>query len=348
MMKATETGSMSHARHQYVERYTGRICTERLHGDRCVRALYRSALETPSRLLSIASSSRFSSALSFLNYDAFISARAAGMMGFIRDSGIDLSECVESPKNLDTPRRLFERKIRYWERRPLPRDPRAAACPADARVLVGSLIEASRLFIKGKFFEYDELLGFDRRDWLEAFDGGDFAIFRLTPEKYHYVHSPVAGRVSDFYEIEGRFHSCNPTAVISLVTPHSKNRRSITIIDTDVPGGTRVGNVAVVEIAALMVGRIVQCYSEERYETPRGMAKGMFLKRGQPKSLFQPGGSTVAVLFQRDRVDFASDLLSNMYLSAVESRFSKGFGRPLVETDVLVRSLLCVAREEVS
>jgi hypothetical protein len=32
--------------------------------------------------------------------------------------------------------------------------------------------------------------------WLPAFDRGDFAIFRLTPDKYHYNHVPVSGEVA--------------------------------------------------------------------------------------------------------------------------------------------------------
>jgi phosphatidylserine decarboxylase len=51
--------------------------------------------------------------------------------------------------------------------------------------------------LEERFFAYEELLGIDERGWLHVFAGGDFAIFRLTPEKYHYNHTPVAGRVED-------------------------------------------------------------------------------------------------------------------------------------------------------
>ena len=66
-----------------------------------------------------------------------------------------------------------------------------------------------------KFFTFEELLSRDKGEWLRAFEGGDFAVFRLTPEKYHYNHTPVAGRVVDFYAIDGAYHSCNPGAVMT-------------------------------------------------------------------------------------------------------------------------------------
>ena len=65
--------------------------------------------------------------------------------------------------------------------------------------MVGSLLETSGLFIKGKFFEFPELLGGKGSRWTRRFVEGDFAVFRLTPEKYHYTHVPAAGEVADFY-----------------------------------------------------------------------------------------------------------------------------------------------------
>ncbi|HEX9078268.1 MAG TPA: phosphatidylserine decarboxylase, partial [Desulfuromonadaceae bacterium] len=200
-------------------------------------------------------------------------------------------------------------------------------------------------FLKEKFFSFEELLGRDRQQWREAFRGGDFAVFRLTPDKYHYNHTPVAGKVVDFYAMEGDYHSCNPSAVVAIATPFSKNKRVVTVIDTDVAGGTGVGLVAMVEVVALMIGDIVQAYSPEGYDAPRPVERGMFLEKGRPKSLYRPGSSTDILIFQQGRVRFAADLLENQRRTDVASRFTKGFGRPLVETDVRVRSLIGTAIE---
>ena len=218
-------------------------------------------------------------------------------------------------------------------------------CPADSRVMVGSLRETSRLFIKGMFFEFPELLGGKGSRWTRHFSEGDFAVFRLTPEKYHYTHVPASGCVADFYAVQGRYHSCNPNAAVQLLTPYSKNRRVVTVLDTDCEGATKIGYVAMIEVVALMVGQIEQRYSEERYDSPLPVEKGMILRKGAPKALFRPGSSTIVLLFQPDRIRFAHDLVRNQQKTGVRSRYSAGFGQPVVETDVMVRSLLAYPME---
>lgn len=262
------------------------------------------------------------------------------MRRFLKTCAINLDECLESSDQLDSARKVFERRIRYWQCRPMIADPWTIVCPADSRVLLGSLKNASTLFIKGKFFEYEEFIGVDNGHWLKAFRDADFVICRLTPDKYHYNHTPVAGVVVDIYDSEGTYHSCNPGAAMTLASPHSKNKRVVTVIDTDVTGGTRVGLVAMVEVIALMIGDVQQCYSQSEYRNPKAVERGMFLERGCPKSLFRPGSSTTVLLFQERRVEFAADLICNMQRPDVESRYSQGLGKSLVETDVKVRSVI--------
>lgn len=325
-------------RHQYVERETGRVRTETIFADRLVRTLYSAGRESAPVLFRALTGRRASRLLGYLNYDSRLGLWISGGNGFLEKLGVNLGECVDDPAALDTVRKVFERRIRYWECRPMPLDPRVVVSPADARVLVGSLCDTSALFLKEKFFEFEELIGTDRRRWLRAFEGGDWAVFRITPEKYHYNHTPVSGRVVDHYEITGAYHSCNPSAVIALATPYSKNRRVVTVIDTDVSGGTGVGYVAVIEVVALMIGDIEQRCSDVRYRGPRPVERDMFLCRGAPKSLYRPGSSTDVLLFQRGRVCFDADLLRNRADARAASRYSRGFRVPLVETEVRVRS----------
>jgi len=329
--------------HQYIERDSGKICTERLYADRAVKFLYSNAMENAPMLFRALISAWGSSLLGYINYNTIPGAKVSWKKGSLHSVGINLDECVDSPDNLNTIKKVFERKIRYWECRPMPEEPCTIISPSDSRVIVGSFCETSSLFLKGKFFDYEELLGRNKREWLRAFLDGKFAVFRLTPEKYHYNHTPVAGKVVDFYELDGNYHACNPGAVVAIVTPYSKNKRVITVIDTDVPGGAKAGLVAMIEIVALMIGKIVQCYSEERYDLPQQMRTGMFLKKGLPKSLYRPGSSTTVLIFQKERVRFAEDLIRNMSRQGVESRFSRGFGISLAETDVRVRSSIASA-----
>jgi len=332
--------------HQYVERKTGMIRTEKLYGNRAVQFLYSQVRERSPWLFRRMTSALVSDVLSYINYYGILANKMKDYYDLQAALQLSADECVDPPEKLDTLQKVFERKIRYWHCRPTPNDPQAIVSPADSRMLFGSLAETSSLFIKGKFFDYQEILGPEKKTWLAAFHNGDFAIFRLTPEKYHYNHTPVAGKVLDFYPIAGSYHACNPNAVISVVTPYSKNKRVVTIIDTDVPGGTQAGLVAMIEVVAMMVGDIVQCYSEKEYENPVPVGTGIFLKRGLPKSLFRPGSSTVVLIFQKNRVRFADDIAANLHNPDAQSIFSQGFGKALVETEVSVRSLIGTAYRE--
>jgi phosphatidylserine decarboxylase len=329
--------------HQYIERDSGEIRSEKLFGDRLIKLLYNGVRENAPFLFRLLTSARASSLLGYINFDAPLAGGFSGNRRFLAECGVDLDECVDPPEFFNTPRKVFERRIRYWEKRPMADDPATVVSPADSRVLIGSFRDCSLLFLKEKFFDLEELFG-PRREWLRAFAGGDFAVFRLTPDKYHYNHSPVSGRVIEIFEVAGEYHSCNPGAVVQVVTPYSKNKRVVTIIDTDLPGGSGVGLVAMVEVVALMIGEIEQCYSDERYDSPRQVTPGLFMKKGQPKSLYRPGSSTDVLIFQSGQISFAEDLVRNMNAVGAESRFSQGFSRPLVETDVIVRSLIATSR----
>ena len=325
-------------KHQYIERNTRQVSTEKLYGNSAVQFLYSDIREHSPWLFRRLTSARVSDFLSYINYYGILANRMKDHLNLQSALNINSEEFVDPPEKLDSLKKIFERKIRYWQCRPMPNDPLAIVSPADSRMLCGSFAETSSLFIKGKFFDYEEMLGQNKKTWLKTFQNGDFAIFRLTPEKYHYNHTPVAGKVIDCYSISGSYHSCNPNAVVSVVTPYSKNKRIVTIIDTDVEGGTQAGIVAMIEVVALMIGDIVQCYSENEYDKPMSVGTGLFIMKGMPKSLFRPGSSTVVLIFQKDRVRFADDITANMFYPQTESIFSQGFGKSLVETDVRVRS----------
>ncbi len=330
--------------HQFVDRRTGRIQDERLYYDRLVAFFYDVGREWSPFLFKAVTSPRSTALLGYLNYDWQLGCKILGTQRFVKHLGINLSECTEPEAYYDTPRKVFERTIRYWECRPMDEHRPVVVSPADGRLLIGSFARTSLLFLKEKFFAFEELLGREKTSWLEAFESGDFMILRLTPDKYHYNHCPVSGVVVDHYIIDGACHSCNPSAIISLGTTYSKNRRVVTIIDTDVEGGTGIGLVAMIEIVALMIGEIVQCYSEARYDNPLPVTPGLFVKKGQPKSLYRPGSSTDVLIFQTGRIRPCQDLLDNMERRDVQSRFSEGFGKRLVETDVQVRSTIAHAR----
>ncbi|WP_456385071.1 phosphatidylserine decarboxylase [Desulfolithobacter sp.] len=323
--------------HQYIERDSGRVVTEVLIGDRTVRLLYNPVREHAPSLFKALTSARMSSLLGWLHFDSGLDRKHSKGATLLARMGVNPDECLDPPDLLDTPRKVFERQIRYWQVRPMAQDPLTVVSPADARVLIGSLASTPELFIKEKFFSVAELLG---SKWDSTFHNGNFAVFRLTPDKYHYNHLPVSGRVVDIYELDGAYHSCNPAAQVVLASVHAKNKRVVTIIDTDVENGTGVGLVAMIEVVAMMIGEIVQCYSRYKYEDPVPVRAGMFVKKGCPKSLYRPGSSTDILLFEPGRIIFCDDLEKNVCRRDVQSRFSSHFSVPLVETDIKVRATI--------
>jgi phosphatidylserine decarboxylase len=222
----------------------------------------------------------------------------------------------------------------------------AVVSPCDAKLLPGYFEKNTSLSIKGKFFDFEELISKKKHLWKYTFNNGTFGVFRLTPEKYHYNHAPVSGYVADHYEIDGSYHSCNPSAVVKSVTPFSKNKRVVTIFNTDVKGGSNIGYVAMIEIVALMIGDISQRYCSKKYDSPQRIVPGLFVEKGQPKSLFRPGSSTVVLMFEKNRFRFSKDIVQNAVRKNVFSRYSRGFGTQLVETDIDVRSTIGFSEEK--
>ncbi len=330
--------------HQYIDRGSSEVVTEKLFADRLVSMIYCGARESSSSLFNALVSQRFSKMLGFLNYDIPLGMRLTSPGKIVHGLGINLGECVEPPEYYTTARRIFERQIKYWTLRPMDSSPDAVVSPADSRILAGSFNETSALFIKDKFFSFEDLLSPDKPKWLSAFAGGDFAVCRLTPDKYHYNHFPVSGKILDIYPIDGACNSCNPAAVVTLATPYSKNKRMVTVIDTDVEGGSRVGLVAMIEVTALMIGDIKQAYSQHGYADPADVCEGLFVEKGRPKSLYRPGSSVDILIFEKDKVCFCDDILANMRRADAKGRFCHGFGQPLVETDVAVRSTIAHVR----
>lgn len=158
--------------HQYIKRDNGEVVSEHLLADRCINLLYSQVRERAPNLFRALTSHRASDLLSRLNFEGLGKKNLRKTYELIHAWGVDVSEFVDEPQTLDTPHKLFTRKIRYWECRPLEADPSAVASPADARLLVGSFSRESLLFIKKKFFDFRDFIGGTKRRWLRALETG--------------------------------------------------------------------------------------------------------------------------------------------------------------------------------
>ncbi len=337
--------------HQYVQRYRGYAADERLLADRIVSFLYSARREAPSYLQAAFASGVATDVLAHWQFDRRLSNPQRQIEALAHRLMIRESESVTRFSEMKSFRELFERKIRYWDVRPLPASQNTIVAPADGKLLPFAAFDRDWLPVKSKFIRVGELLGgFD--PWRDECIFSPHAqgvvsnktlarvsgvIVRLTPDVYHYTHAPVAGRVVFHQTIDGAFHSCNPSALVKLPGSYAINRRTVTVYDTDVEGGTGVGRVAQIDVAAMMIGCMQSMFSTRHYDAPQPLRVGSFVPRGAPVSLFQPGSSTSIVLWDGQRSTICEELIANSRRTDLRSRFSDWLGQPWVETQVAVR-----------
>ena len=223
-------------------------------------------------------------------------ASKADIQPFITTYNISLVELEQpDPTKYDNFNQFFYRKLKP-DARPIDSQANVLVSAADCRLAVYSTIsDATRVWIKGSTFSLANL--FKDNDLAQQFDGGSIAIFRLAPQDYHRYHSPVDGTIVSNRDIKGAYYTVNPMAVRTDLNVFTENRRIVTVIKSDT-----FGQVAYVQIGALLVGSIIQT----------GAGKiGNVVKKGDEMGYFAYGGSTIVTVFQKDKVKFDSDLITS-------------------------------------
>lgn len=327
-----------------MNRRTGEVICEQLLADRIVNFLYSGQREDPGLLQRALASGRVTDWLAHWEFDRTLANPDRALRKAVARLGIDVTEMLDPLESLSSYRELFERRIRYWQVRPLPLEQGCVVSPADGKVLPFTTTRDTALPVKTRFLSVAAILG-ETNPWSRWPDlplAG--VVVRLTPDVYHYTHAPVAGVVRRHVLVEGAFHSCNPTALTMFPRSYAVNRRAITVYDTDVEGGTQVGLVVQVDVAAMMIGRIESRFSAVEYRDPKPVVTGQFVPRGAPVSLFRPGSSTSIVFWDARRASLERELVANARRGDLRSRFSDWLGSPWVETFVRVREAVSEPR----
>ncbi|MBR6070354.1 MAG: phosphatidylserine decarboxylase [Ruminococcus sp.] len=207
---------------------------------------------------------------------------------FIRKNGIDTSDYIM--RDFRSYNQFFTRRIKP-EKRPIDRVPAHLISPCDAKLSVYRIDGRSIFRIKGSYYRVSDLL---KNDFLaRRFEGGHCFIFRLEVDDYHRYCYIDSGTKSDNTFIKGELHTVNPIA-LKHYNIYKRNSREYTVLHTD-----NFGDVAQIEVGAMLVGRICNRHSVHTFV------------RGEEKGKFEFGGSTVVLLFERDTVTPDSDLLKN-------------------------------------
>ena len=270
---------------RYVDRQTGEIKTEKVPGEKWLVWLYNNPVGeiTLSALVKRKLVSSFYGQL----MDGAKSAKK--IQPFVEEYDIDLS--IAEKQEFDSFNDFFIRKLKK-NARPVNNDSNVVVSPADGKLMAWSNVSNSDFIIKGYRFDVFSFL----QDSLLAkkYKNGSLVVVRLAPNDYHRFHFPVSGIVSPVVKITGDYYSVNPIALHQMIEIFCLNKRQHTIITT-----AQFGDVVMAEVGATMVGSIMQTYE--------GNAAG----KGEEKGYFKFGGSTVVLLFEKNKIRIDNDLLAN-------------------------------------
>ena len=227
------------------------------------------------------------------------------LRGFLRLYTIDMSDAAQTdPLSFASFNEFFTRSLKP-DARPIAADSRSIACPVDGTVSEAGRIDGDRLLqAKGRYFTLSELLA--ARAWAEDFDGGCFATLYLAPYNYHRVHMPLRGQLRETVFVPGRLFSVNAATAAVVPRLFARNERVLTLFDT------AFGQVAVIMVGALNVGSISTVWAADITPAARRAVttlppSDVALDKGQELGRFNMG-STVILLFQRDRACLRTDL----------------------------------------
>jgi phosphatidylserine decarboxylase len=225
--------------------------------------------------------------------------------GFLKLYTIDMSEAAQTdPLSYGSFNEFFTRSLRP-DARVIAAEPRAIACPVDGTVSEAGPIDGDRLLqAKGRYYSLTELLA--ARAWAEDFDGGSFATLYLAPYNYHRVHMPLRGLLRETVFVPGRLFSVNAATASLVPRLFARNERVLTLFDT------AFGEVALIMVGALNVGSMATVWAGDITPAARRAvttlpASEVALDKGEELGRFNMG-STVILLFQRDRAVWQADL----------------------------------------
>jgi phosphatidylserine decarboxylase len=206
---------------------------------------------------------------------------------------------------------FFTRKLRS-DARPLPSAATAVASPVDGAVSqLGKITNSTLMQAKGHAFSLQRLLG-DDAELSARFAEGSFITLYLSPRDYHRIHMPVRGHLRKQIYVPGRLFAVNEASTRVVPELFARNERVITEFETE------AGPLALIMVGALLVGSIETVWAgpitpapdrslQTTHYGPQGV-DSITLLRGAELGRFNMG-STVILLFGKDRITWAPDLL---------------------------------------
>ena len=207
---------------------------------------------------------------------------------FVKSNNINMSEYED--EKYRSFNNFFSRKVKS-ELRPFPEDTRGLASPCDSKLTAYPITEDGVFNIKNSVYDITGLL--NDKSLANEYTGGVCLIFRLTPDDYHRYSYIDNGEILSYKKIKGVLHTVRPLSH-RYYKIYVQNSREYAVMQTE-----NFGKIVQMEVGALFVGRI------------KNHAESGQVKRGAEKGLFEFGGSTIVMLFQKGRVEIDKAIYEN-------------------------------------
>ena len=220
----------------------------------------------------------------------FMNSRTSRLLirRFVRRNRINMDEYAD--KRYASFNDFFTRKVKEG-RRVFSKVLSDLPAPCDGKLTAYNIAASSAFQIKGSIYTLNSLL--QDRALAGEFADGVCLIFRLTPDDYHRYAFVDDGEIVSRKRIKGVLHTVRPIA-LKRYNVYAKNTREYVVMNTK-----RFGKVVQMEVGALFVG----CISNHPIKDT--------FKRGDEKGMFEFGGSTIVMLFQRDAVVIDETIYEN-------------------------------------
>lgn len=205
---------------------------------------------------------------------------------FVRANAIDMSQYFTHDMKCFND--CFVRRV-LPGMRPFDADPSAFVSPCDGLLTVYEIEEGTVLPVKQSHYSIPRLL--HSKKLAKRYEGGYCLVFRLCVDNYHRYHYFDDGIKGPNHFIQGKLHTVQPIA-LEKVPVFTENSREFTVMKT-----RNFGRVVQMEVGAMLVGRIENHHGRHAF------------RRGEEKGFFKYGGSTIILLFEKDRLFLYDEIL---------------------------------------
>ncbi len=219
---------------------------------------------------------------------------------FCKNNHIDLS--IYDRQKFNSYNDFFTRKL-LEEKKEVDYNSNHLVSPCYSKLSVYPIAKNMSFKVKNTRYTLSRLL--KSKKLAEKYEGGIACIFRLSVDDYHRYMYIDDGYQTKERKIKGVFHTVNPIAN-DMYPIYKENTRAYSILQSK-----NFGNVIMMEVGALLVGKI------------RNYHSCCNVKRGEEKGYFEFGGSSIILIFQKNKIKIDKDIWNNS-INGMETKVCMG------------------------